>query len=167
MGPGWFEPMGGALGSGGMEIVRAGIHDGEALKRICVAAKAHWGYPAEWMARWEAMVRVTPEYLTRNWAYMAVDGGSAIGWYALVRGFQKCLLDHLWVAPPRIGSGVGRLLFNHAVAQAQEADALYLEIESDPNALGFYERMGARQVGEVEGGMERNIPLLRLDLPPI
>lgn len=147
-----------------MEIVRATVGDAQALRQICVEAKAHWGYPADWMARWRELVCISPDYISHNHVYMAVDGTVIIGWYALAAEFPKCLLDHLWVAPPRMGSGVGRLLFDHAIAQALQLGATYLEIESDPNALGFYLRMGARQVGEVEGGMDRNIPLLRHDL---
>jgi len=38
-----------------------------------------------------------------------------------------------------------------------------LEIESDPNAEGFYKRMGARRVGTVTrelAGFNRNLPIL-------
>ena len=41
------------------------------------------------------------------------------------------------------------------------------KIESDPNAQGFYERMGATKVGEVAGeanGQPRILPLLTIDL---
>ena len=42
-----------------------------------------------------------------------------------------------------------------------------LEIESDPNAQGFYERMGAKKVGEAVGeldGQARVLPILELIL---
>ena len=41
-----------------------------------------------------------------------------------------------------------------------------IEISADPNAAGFYERMGASQVGETDGTMDgqvRKLPRLRID----
>jgi len=42
-----------------------------------------------------------------------------------------------------------------------------LEIESDPNAQGFYERMGAKKAGEVVGEVDsqpRVLPLLEVKI---
>ena len=42
-----------------------------------------------------------------------------------------------------------------------------LEIESDPNAQGFYERMGAKKIGEHRGevdGQPRILPVLEMVL---
>jgi GNAT superfamily N-acetyltransferase len=147
-----------------MEIVRAGPEDADTLRAICVAAKGYWGYPAEWMARWNERLRITPDYVGRNETFAAVENGLLIAWYALVLGWQKSLLDHLWVTPERIGTGVGRSLFLHALDRARQAGSNYMELEADPHAVGFYEHMGARQVGMVLGEMEREIPVMVIDL---
>jgi GNAT superfamily N-acetyltransferase len=52
-------------------------------------------------------------------------------------------LEHLWVSPEHIGTGIGRALFDHAVRRAAALGATTLSIEADPNAEGFYRRMGA------------------------
>jgi GNAT superfamily N-acetyltransferase len=147
-----------------VEIVRAGPGDVAALRAICVAAKGYWGYPPEWMAQWNERLRITPDYVERNLTYTAVEEGAIIAWYALVQGWQKSLLDHLWVTPERIGTGVGRALFHHALDQARRAGSSYVEIEAEPYAVGFYERMGARQVKMVMGAMHREIPVMVIDL---
>ncbi|RIK38670.1 MAG: GNAT family N-acetyltransferase [Chloroflexi bacterium] len=147
-----------------MKIVRAAPADADELKAICIAGTAYWGYPAEWMARWTERLRITPEYVERSVTYKAVDDGTIIAWYALVHGWRKSLLDHLWVTPPRIGTGVGRALFHHALDQARRAGSSYLELEADPHAVGFYEHMGARQVKTVMGAMHREIPVMVIDL---
>jgi hypothetical protein len=58
-------------------------------------------------------------------------------------------------------------LFDHAVRRAAALGAKTLSIEADPNAEGFYRRMGARRVGEnvyeIEGH-RRELPLLILDV---
>jgi GNAT superfamily N-acetyltransferase len=51
------------------------------------------------------------------------------------------------VLPDAMGRGVGRSLFLHALERARELGCRELEIESDPNAEGFYQHMGARRVG--------------------
>ena len=51
--------------------------------------------------------------------------------------------------------------------QGRALDAEVLEIEADPNAEGFYRRMGARRVGEIVyelDGRERVLPLLAVEV---
>jgi hypothetical protein len=66
-----------------------------------------------------------------------------------------------------MGQGIGRSLFLHAVDRAKHLGFKKLEIESDPNAEGFYLRMGARRVGlnasEV-AGHRRELPVLVYEL---
>jgi GNAT superfamily N-acetyltransferase len=74
-------------------------------------------------------------------------------------------VEHLWVLPDFIGKGIGAKLFRRMLAKCREMGVKVLEIESDPNAQGFYERMGARKVGEVVSqvdGQPRVLPLLEI-----
>jgi GNAT superfamily N-acetyltransferase len=67
------------------------------------------------------------------------------------------------VSPEHIGTGVGRLLFDHAVRRAASLGAETVKIEADPNAKGLYRLMGAVRVGEISypiDGQERTLPLL-------
>jgi GNAT superfamily N-acetyltransferase len=72
-----------------------------------------------------------------------------VGFYALVGEGSQIELEHLWVLPEHMSAGIGRALFAHAVRRAASLNADLLEIESDPNAEGFYRRMGAIRVGEI------------------
>jgi GNAT superfamily N-acetyltransferase len=67
-----------------------------------------------------------------------------------------------------MGSGVGRSLFEHARDRARELRLPVLELSADPNAEGFYERMGAKRVGDVPAGMNgaasRVLPRMRINL---
>jgi GNAT superfamily N-acetyltransferase len=76
-------------------------------------------------------------------------------------------LEHMWVTPQHIGTGVGKLLFDHAVLTARLLGGFELTVVSDPHAEGFYLRMGARRVGEAPSKPEgRTLPFLALDLEP-
>jgi GNAT superfamily N-acetyltransferase len=151
-----------------MEILRAGPEDAEALSEIAFAAKRYWGYPEHWMERWRADLTVSPGFVRDNETYMAVVGDTPAGFYALVGRGRTLELEHLWVSPDRIGSGVGRALFEHAMRRASELGASTVEIEADPNAEGFYRRMGAWTLGErvyEMDGERRALPLLAVEVP--
>ena len=150
-----------------MEILRARRDDAEALSRVSFAAKRHWGYPESWIERWQESLTITPEFIDHNEVYAAVADEGVIGFYALSGEGSEMELEHLWVLPEFIGTGVGRALFDHAVSRAAASGAEVLGIESDPNAEGFYLRMGARRVGEVSyamDGQRRALPLLAMDV---
>lgn len=64
------------------------------LHAIAVAAKAHWGFDAAWMAEWARRVRITPEYLAGSLAFVAIEAGVIVRWYALLPRPPAALLDH-------------------------------------------------------------------------
>ena len=150
-----------------VEIRRAGPGDAAALSRVAFAAKGRWGYPDGWMERWREGLTISPEFVSQREVYAAFVEGEPVGFYALVGEGPKIELEHLWVLPEHMGLGLGRALFNHALGRAATLDAEVLEIEADPNAEGFYRRMGARRVGEIVyelDGRERVLPLLAVEV---
>ncbi len=150
-----------------MQIVRAQPEDADALTEIAHAAKRHWGYPERWIESWRDILTMRPEFIAANVSYSAMESDRAVGFYLLTTEADGIHLDHLWIAPHAMGRGIGRALFDHAVEEARRLCHRTLMIEADPNAEGFYERMGARRVGEaiteIEG-QRREFPLLRYEL---
>ena len=106
----------------------------------------YWGYPERWISHWSESLTITPEFVRDNDVYAAVSGGELFGFYALTRTGHE--LEHLWVSSAWIGSGAGRLLFEHAMDRAASQGAKLVEIEADPSAERFYLGMGARRTGE-------------------
>ena len=150
-----------------MEIRKAKSNDSEVLSQIAQAAKKYWKYPENWLVLWKDALTVTPEFIIKNEVYAAIDGGKTLGFYALVSENGALTLEHLWVAPDYIGAGVGRELFAHAEKTAISVKAKSIDIASEPNAEGFYKRMGAERVGDIITqieGAERILPHLRLNL---
>jgi GNAT superfamily N-acetyltransferase len=153
------------------------------LTDLCRRSKAHWGYDTELLDRWAADLRVRPEDIERDAVLVAELGdtdGSATAPASRIVGFARVTpgaashldhpapakLDDLWVEPGDIGTGVGAALFEAACEVARTLPADQLLIVADPNAEGFYLRMGARRIGEeasevVDG---RRLPILLLDL---
>ena len=146
-----------------VQLSRAKPEDASTLTEIAHAAKRHWGYPEKWIAAWREILTMEPEFLAANIAYAAYEDGPAIGFYVLTTGSDGLHLDHLWIIPSAMGRGIGRAHFTHAVAQAKERGYDLIKIEADPNAEGFYRRMGAMRVGSTVSelaGERRELPLL-------
>jgi GNAT superfamily N-acetyltransferase len=146
-----------------MEIVRAKSEDAGVLTEIAFAAKRHWGYPEHWIQSWRDILSMRPEFIAVNTTYCAMEGDRAVGFYLLATEGDGLHLDHFWIAPAAMGRGIGRALFKHAIEQARGLGFQAIKIEADPNAEGFYQRMGAKRVGvnvtEIEGE-RRELPLL-------
>ncbi|HEX6709633.1 MAG TPA: GNAT family N-acetyltransferase [Rubrobacter sp.] len=150
-----------------VDIRRALPGDSGALTHIAFAAKRHWGYPESWIQYWNESLTITPEFVRNNEVYAAFSGSELLAFYALTGKGRTVELEHLWVSPGWIGKGMGRVLFEHAMREAASGGADAVEIEADPNAEGFYRRMGARRIGENVyeiDGHERVLPLMVVEI---
>ncbi|HKE60042.1 MAG TPA: GNAT family N-acetyltransferase [Pyrinomonadaceae bacterium] len=147
-------------------IRRANTVDAATLTKIAVDAKRYWGYPENWIQHWKSDLTISPEFITNNHVYVFEQDGEIFGFYALCVAEQKAELEHLWVLPSHIGTGVGKELFLDAMDKASRLDINEIEISADPNAAGFYKRMGARVIGETISEIEgqvRKLPRMKIE----
>jgi GNAT superfamily N-acetyltransferase len=132
-----------------------------------VRSKAHWGYDAAFMAMSAASLQVSEADIAAGRVLVAVDdAGRAIGVAGIALDGETADLDVLFVDPPVIGSGAGRLLFEAAVLLARQRGARRMTILADPNAAAFYARMGARFLRNAPSDAipGRTLPLYEYDL---
>lgn len=149
-----------------MIIRRALTTEAATLTQIAQDAKRYWGYPEHWLKVWDDDLTIRPDFVDNNAVYVAEENGNVLGFYALIPGGEKAHLDHMWVAPAHIGSGVGKELFLHAMQNAAGQNFSSVEISSDPNAEGFYQKMGAHRIGETVSeidGKPRTLPQFTID----
>jgi GNAT superfamily N-acetyltransferase len=149
-----------------VKIRKAVPEDADTLTRLAQDAKRHWGYPEHWLTHWQADLTISPDFINRTDVYVAESEGKALGFYALIIRKDKAELDHLWVLPAHIGTGVGKQLFLHAMQHAAKENVSAVEILSDPNAEGFYRKQGAHRIGEEVSeidGEPRVLPRLTVD----
>ena len=145
----------------------ASVDEAAVLTTIALDAKRYWGYPEHWIKHWEADLTISREFISDNHVYVAeAADGEIRGFYALCVSGEKAELEHMWVTPASIGTGIGKELFLDAMERAAALDVRDLQITSDPNAAGFYKRMGATQIGEADApvdGQPRKLPRLRIN----
>jgi GNAT superfamily N-acetyltransferase len=149
-----------------VEIRQAVPDDAPRLTEIAFAAKRHWGYDESLIALWSAELTVSANFIATHDVNCATRERTIIGFYALRRESNAFELELMWVEPPHIGTGVGAELFRHAVRAVASHGGTLMRIASDPNAEGFYEKMGARRIGDVPSRPEgRTLPLLEFAVP--
>ncbi|HJT65729.1 MAG TPA: GNAT family N-acetyltransferase [Pyrinomonadaceae bacterium] len=144
----------------------ASTDEADLLTGIALEAKRYWGYPEHWIKHWEADLTISPEFIRDNHVYVAEAEGEVRGFYALCVSGERAELEHMWVTPASIGTGVGKELFLDAMERAAALDVRDVEIVADPNAAGFYERMGASRIGETDSpidGLTRKLPRLKIN----
>lgn len=147
-----------------VEIRRPRPDETERLREIMIASKAHWGYDRGWVVEWVER-DFSGDALARSEAFVADAGGAAVGWAMLVPRRGTAWLEDMWIEPAWIGKGIGRQLFACVVARARELGAHRLEWEAEPNAIGFYQRMGGRYVRDSETNeWGRILPIMGCDL---
>jgi N-acetylglutamate synthase-like GNAT family acetyltransferase len=154
-------------GTMSIQIRRATPDEADTLTAIAHAAKRHWNYPEKWIEQWKADLTITSDFIANHEVYVSIIDGVIAGCCALVVDATLAELEHMWIDPQRMGSGVGRALFEHTKQRARELGFTELELSADPHAEGFYERMGAKRIGEIQADMDaqpRVLPRMKVEL---
>ena len=111
-----------------MIIRRSSPEEANALTQIALNAKRYWGYPEHWIKHWESDLTISSDFIRDNHVYVAEEDGEVRGFYALCIGDQKAELEHMWVTPARIGTGVGKDLFLDAMERAAALNVSAVEM---------------------------------------
>lgn len=124
--------------------------EANALNQLTRRSVLHWGYEPAFL-EWEPeAITVDQAFMQRARVFLLEEIGALVGYYAFTGLESDLRLDKLFLEPEYIGTGRGRLLWNHAVAEARSVGAPGFTLYSDPNAAPFYAAMGARFVQEIE-----------------
>ncbi|MCB0584432.1 MAG: GNAT family N-acetyltransferase [Phaeodactylibacter sp.] len=152
----------------GPQFVRAEPRDAPTLSALAWRAKKHWGYPEDWMQLWKGELTISPEDIERHEVIKIMGKARLAGFYALQNNERHhCTeIGHFWIEPACMGKGYGGMAFHHLLNKLRQKGEKRLIIESDPYAAGFYEKMGAQQIGRLESSISgRYLPVYEILLP--
>jgi GNAT superfamily N-acetyltransferase len=140
--------------------------EADTLTELCLRSKAVWGYDDAFMRACRAELTLTAEDCATPLIQVATDGDVVAGVVQVTINGEAADLAKLFIAPGTIRAGVGRKLFDWAVTTARQHGARWIRIEADPDAAGFYRRMGAVDDGTAPSGSipGRVLPRLKLIL---
>jgi GNAT superfamily N-acetyltransferase len=143
---------------------RARPDEASVLSEVALAAKGFWGYDQLFLESCRAELTFSPDEIARRHFVVADLDGLVVGFYSIDGEPPVGELRNLWVRPSEIGTGLGRLMWHNALAAAAAAGFDQLEIDAEPNAEGFYRKMGAERTGESPSGSipGRMLPQMRV-----
>lgn len=135
--------------------------DHERLRELTFESKAYWGYDRDFVRRWADGLA----FDSGQERWVAAADGAIAAWAGLVPPADGvAVLEDLWVDPAWIGRGLGSRLFRLAADRARELGAARMEWGAEPNAVGFYEKMGGRFLRDHVSEWGRITPWMGLDL---
>ena len=138
--------MGAPPGARRIEYRPAIAVDAPVLSDIAFRAKAHWGYDEAFMEMCREELTITPARIAGEHMELAMIDGAVAGFSSLIYqpGDAVGEVEDIFVLPDFMGLGLGRGLMENLKAEARRRGATALEADADPNARGYYERMGFR-----------------------
>ncbi len=151
----------------GVTLRRARPGEAGVLSDLALAAKGFWDYDQAFIESCRAELTFSPADVERRRFVVADLGGLVAGFYSVDGEPPVGELGNMWVRPGEIGTGLGRVMWQDAMAVAAAAGFEYLEISAEPNAEGFYLKMGAERIGAMPSGSipGRMLPLMRVKVP--
>ena len=157
-------------------IRQAKAQEADLLTGISFASKGYWRYPEEFFTVWSGELTISSDYIRKNDVFVVENDGAVVGYYSIVelkndievsgikinKGFW---LEHMFIEPHSIGKGFGTEMFHHLRQRCAERGIHELGILADPNARGFYEKMGCFYKCEYPSTIkDRTTPYLHLKM---
>lgn len=157
-------------------IRKASKKDAEILTAVAFSAKRHWNYPEEYFQIWTKELTITTEYITKNKVWKMIYRDSIVGFSSIVQfsgshpelpftDTNSYCLDHLFIRPEYHHMGFGTKMIQHLQKACIKNNIPHLIVFVDPNATGFYEKMGANYLIDLPSSIpNRNIPVYTLPI---
>ncbi|HEX2946498.1 MAG TPA: GNAT family N-acetyltransferase [Clostridia bacterium] len=131
-------------------IRQAKADESAVLTDIAIRSEAYWGYDPDFMNSFKTTYKVTDGFINKNPTYILEEQEKILGFYGLSLDKEETELEYLYIDPLYIGKGYGKRLWNHMVGYCKENGIDKIVLVTSPQAVGFYTKLGAWQIGEVE-----------------
>lgn len=141
-----------------MRIETAQKEDSVTLTDITYKGKAFWGYSAEQLERWKNELTISPEYIEKHETYKLLIEHETIGYYSFLKIDDDTIkLDNIFLLPEYIGKGYGRILMLDCIHKSKILQAKRIILDAEPNAEGFYKRLGFETYNRMESSIKRRL----------
>lgn len=149
-----------------MNVRRASPNESELLTQIAIESESYWGEDEEFIRRFSIEYRVSETFIKNNPTYVLEDDSEIVGFYAITQNNNITELEYLYIKRSMIGKGCGKFLWMHIIKKCEELGVTRIELVTSPEALDFYKRQGAKQIGVVESTLRngRMIPKLEYQI---
>lgn len=136
----------------------ATLHDIDFINEVLRHSLSHWPYTNEQLDQFLKLFKVSEGYLSKEPIYLAYLDNLFLGFFCFsVNDKQEHELDYFIIAHDLIGRGYGKAMWCAFCAIARSRGVKELIIYSTPEAKGFYEKMGAQQIGEHPSAVRKDV----------
>jgi len=147
-------------------------NDSSDLTKVAFEAKKYWNYPEEYIERWKHELTITDSYINSNIVRISETETEIVGFYSIVHTLVDQMfgevfvekgywLDHMFILPEYHKKGIGSLFIEEIkelIPKKYKQNELNIFV--DPNAEGFYVKMGAKFVRTSKSSIpDRTIPI--------
>ena len=137
------------------------------LRILARKSEAHWGGTDAFLDEFDRSFNITEDLLRNNPVFTMKDpDGDIVAFWGMIPSANGLAeLEYFYVEVNELGCGHGRTLWYHMTKWALNHQISRIHFVTSPEAVGFYERMGAVQIGEVPSTIDgRMIPELLYQL---
>jgi predicted N-acetyltransferase YhbS len=150
----------------------ARVDDAAVLTQIAVRATKHDGYDDSAISRFMPGLKVNLALIAAGLVFVAEDEQDVPLGYVALRPTGMgglILLEGIFVDPVCSRGGVGRRLFAAAIEHSRKMAGNVILIYSNPNAAGFYARLGAIRIGTTPFVFSPDVQLtmFAFSIPPL
>ncbi|MGB9976838.1 N-acetyltransferase family protein [Thermovenabulum sp.] len=132
------------------------------LSELAEKSEGHWGYDEKYMVKFKEKYRLTEEYIKNFPVFVLEDKEKILGFFGLLFEKDEVNLEFFYIDTDYIGKGYGRMLWSHLADYCKEKGIKSFTFVTSPEAKGFYIKMGAEYLGEVESSVKKGRIIPRL-----
>jgi N-acetylglutamate synthase-like GNAT family acetyltransferase len=149
-----------------MMIRKATLTDAKYLTALTFRSKAHWNYSQEQLDGWKEDLTISADYILVNEVFVLLDQSEIIGYYSWIVDHEGIIeLDNLFVDPPHIGNGFGKILMHDFLERIKNEGEKKIRLYSEPQVEKFYAHFGFQTVGQHQSSIkDRFLPIMQLTL---
>ena len=130
----------------------AGKGEAGTITDLKMRSKASNGYTQKFMDACREELTVSEKDIHDFEIWVALQAGAIVGMLDIRFNNERGVLEALFVDPEIKGGGIGRRLFEKCEQRCREEGVTVIDVDSDPEAQAFYERMGMVKTGDIPSG---------------
>lgn len=144
-----------------MEFYRTGTKELDVLRKIAYHSEAYWGYGDAFMDIFDRIFNITEDFIKSNPVYAGYVQKEIAGFWGLQCREERYELEYFYISQEYLNQGLGKLMWRNLTAWCRDHKILGFQFVTSPQAVGFYEKMGAVVIGQTLSSIDgREIPLL-------
>lgn len=129
------------------------------INAVIDRSKRYWNYSEAYLTAAIPLIQIDPTWLHMHRGYSIYEEDELVGFLGVEQEQNYWTLDHLWISPHKIRTGVGRKGVNFILSEARKFNIAKIFLLPDPPAEGFYSRLGAVRTGKVVQSRVHDGPL--------